>query len=69
MGNAYSKPKMEEALKGSLLSGDVEMLEWGIETNVSELSESLKIRLSLARAIYQDCDIVLVDDIFSMQES
>jgi len=57
---------MEEALRASLLDGDVEIQDWGIETNVSDLSESFKARLCLARALYLESDIILIDDIFCL---
>ena len=52
MGDVYDKTKMEEALRGSQLEGDVEMQDWGIETIIKDLSSSFKARVCLARAIY-----------------
>ncbi|CAD6264199.1 unnamed protein product [Miscanthus lutarioriparius] len=52
------------------LSGtDLEMMEFGDQTEIGErginLSGGQKQRIQLARAVYQDCDIYLLDDIFS----
>lgn len=45
------------------------MMEFGDQTEIGErginLSGGQKQRIQLARAVYQDCDIYLLDDIFS----
>ncbi|GJM90616.1 hypothetical protein PR202_ga06916 [Eleusine coracana subsp. coracana] len=45
------------------------MMELGDSTEIGEnginLSAGQKQRIQLARAVYQDCDIYLLDDIFS----
>lgn len=47
----------------------MEILEYGDQTEIGErginLSGGQKQRIQLARAVYQDCDIYLLDDIFS----
>lgn len=45
------------------------MMEYGDQTEIGErginLSGGQKQRIQLARAVYQDCDIYLLDDVFS----
>jgi ABC-type multidrug transport system fused ATPase/permease subunit len=45
------------------------MMEFGDQTEIGErginLSGGQKQRIQLARAVYQDCDIYLLDDVFS----
>lgn len=47
----------------------MEMMEYGDQTEIGErginLSGGQKQRIQLARAVYQDCDIYLLDDVFS----
>lgn len=51
------------------LEKDLEVLDHGDQTEIGErginLSGGQKQRIQLARAVYQDCDIYLLDDIFS----
>lgn len=50
----------------SQLEKDIKMLSHGIDTTIGErglnLSGGQKVRISLARAIYSDADIYLLDD-------
>ncbi|KAI4374337.1 hypothetical protein MLD38_012344 [Melastoma candidum] len=52
-----------------LLEKDLEMMEFGDQTEIGErginLSGGQKQRIQLARAVYQDCDVYLLDDVFS----
>uniref|UniRef100_A0A5B7BJZ7 ABC-type xenobiotic transporter n=1 Tax=Davidia involucrata TaxID=16924 RepID=A0A5B7BJZ7_DAVIN len=58
-----------EVIRVCCLEKDLEMMEYGDQTEIGErginLSGGQKQRIQLARAVYQDCDIYLLDDIFS----
>lgn len=61
--------KYREVVRVCCLEKDLEMMEFGDETEIGErginLSGGQKQRIQLARAVYQDCDIYLLDDVFS----
>jgi ABC-type multidrug transport system fused ATPase/permease subunit len=61
--------KYKEAIRVCCLEKDLEMMEDGDETEIGErginLSGGQKQRVQLARAVYQDTDIYLLDDVFS----
>ncbi|KAG6748476.1 hypothetical protein POTOM_048399 [Populus tomentosa] len=61
--------RYKEVLRVCCLEKDLEMMEFGDQTEIGErginLSGGQKQRIQLARAVYQDCDIYLLDDIFS----
>lgn len=61
--------KYKDVIKVCSLEKDLEMMEHGDRTEIGErginLSGGQKQRIQLARAVYQDCDIYLLDDIFS----
>ncbi|OVA14889.1 ABC transporter [Macleaya cordata] len=61
--------RYREAIRVCCLEKDLEMMEFGDQTEIGErginLSGGQKQRIQLARAVYQDCDIYLLDDIFS----
>lgn len=61
--------KYEEVIKRSSLEKDLQMLPYGDQTIIGErgvnLSGGQKQRVQLARALYQDADIYLLDDPFS----
>ena len=63
------KQKYKEVIKSCSLEKDLEMMEFGDQTEIGErginLSGGQKQRIQLARAVYQDCDIYLLDDVFS----
>ncbi|XP_028787012.1 ABC transporter C family member 14 [Neltuma alba] len=63
------REKYRETIRVCCLEKDLEMLEHGDQTEIGErginLSGGQKQRVQLARAVYQDCDIYLLDDIFS----
>nr|CAG4714269.1 unnamed protein product [Naegleria fowleri] len=65
----FNKEKYEQALWASDFAIDVEQMENKDEQIIGERGINLrggqKIRLSLARALYHDCDLYLLDDIFS----
>ncbi|KAH6766392.1 multidrug resistance-associated protein 4 [Perilla frutescens var. hirtella] len=61
--------RYKEAIRVCCLEKDLEMMEFGDQTEIGErginLSGGQKQRIQLARAVYQDCDIYLLDDVFS----
>lgn len=61
--------RYKEAIRVCSLEKDLEVMEFGDQTEIGErginLSGGQKQRIQLARAIYQDCDIYLLDDVFS----
>ncbi|KAF9610708.1 hypothetical protein IFM89_024405 [Coptis chinensis] len=68
-GLAMDMEKYREVIRVCLLDLDLEMMEFGDQTEIGErginLSGGQKQRIQLARAVYQDCDIYLLDDVFS----
>ncbi|XP_070798750.1 ATP-binding cassette sub-family C member 4 [Pituophis catenifer annectens] len=65
-GKEYRKEKYEKVLRVCALKKDMEQLEDGDLTMVGDrgatLSGGQKARINLARAVYQDADIYLLDD-------
>lgn len=61
--------KYREVIRVCCLEKDLEMMEYGDQTEIGErginLSGGQKQRIQLARAVYQDCDVYLLDDVFS----
>lgn len=61
--------RYEEVMRVCCLEKDMEMMEFGDQTEIGErginLSGGQKQRIQLARAVYQNCDIYLLDDVFS----
>ncbi|KAI7725280.1 hypothetical protein M8C21_011147 [Ambrosia artemisiifolia] len=68
-GLPMDRQKYKEVIKNCCLEKDLEMMEFGDQTEIGErginLSGGQKQRIQLARAVYQDCDIYLLDDVFS----
>ncbi|KAI0507967.1 hypothetical protein KFK09_014097 [Dendrobium nobile] len=68
-GSAMNKQKYQEALEKCSLVKDLDVLPFGDLTVVGErgvnLSGGQKQRVQLARALYQDAEIYLLDDPFS----
>ncbi|XP_042480944.1 ABC transporter C family member 10-like [Macadamia integrifolia] len=68
-GSAMYKQRYQEVLEKCSLVKDLEMLPFGDLTEIGErgvnLSGGQKQRIQLARALYQDADIYLLDDPFS----
>ncbi|XDA80093.1 hypothetical protein R6Z07F_010084 [Ovis aries] len=68
-GKKYEEDRYEEVIKACALEEDLQFLEDGDQTLIGDrgtpLSEGQKARVSLARAVYQDADIYLLDDPFS----
>uniref|UniRef100_A0A8D0H493 Multidrug resistance-associated protein 4 n=1 Tax=Sphenodon punctatus TaxID=8508 RepID=A0A8D0H493_SPHPU len=65
-GKEYVKEKYEKVLKVCALKKDVQLLKDGDLTMIGDrgttLSGGQKARVNLARAVYQDADIYLLDD-------
>ncbi|PIA49186.1 hypothetical protein AQUCO_01300206v1 [Aquilegia coerulea] len=68
-GSRYNKQKYQKTLERCSLVPDLEVLPFGDLTEIGErgvnLSGGQKQRIQLARALYQDADIYLLDDPFS----
>lgn len=68
-GLPMNQEKYNEVIKVCCLEKDLEMMEFRDQTEIGErginLSGGQKQRIQLARAVYQDCDIYLLDDVFS----
>ncbi|KAL9235764.1 hypothetical protein vseg_010500 [Gypsophila vaccaria] len=68
-GLPMDKQKYQEVLRVCCLVKDMEMMEFGDQTEIGErginLSGGQKQRIQLARAVYQDSDVYLLDDVFS----
>uniref|UniRef100_A0A2N9IBK5 ABC-type xenobiotic transporter n=1 Tax=Fagus sylvatica TaxID=28930 RepID=A0A2N9IBK5_FAGSY len=68
-GLPMNTERYQEVIRVCCLEKDLEVMEFGDQTEIGErginLSGGQKQRIQLARAIYQDCDIYLLDDIFS----
>ncbi|KAK7277730.1 hypothetical protein RJT34_22745 [Clitoria ternatea] len=68
-GLPMNRHKYNEVIKVCCLEKDLEMMEYGDQTEIGErginLSGGQKQRIQLARAVYQDNDIYLLDDVFS----
>ena len=68
-GSPMNNKRYKNVLRVCSLEKDLEILEHGDQTEIGErglnLSGGQKQRIQLARAVYQDRDIYLLDDIFS----
>ncbi|QCE06576.1 ABC transporter C family member 14-like [Vigna unguiculata] len=68
-GLPMNRQKYNEVIRVCSLEKDLEMMEHGDQTEIGErginLSGGQKQRIQLARAVYQDSDIYLLDDVFS----
>lgn len=68
-GNSYNREMYDKTVKACALMKDLELLPAGDQTEIGErginLSGGQKQRIQLARAVYQDADIYLLDDPFS----
>lgn len=68
-GSGMDRLKYEAVLLACALKKDLELFAFGDQTEIGErginLSGGQKQRIQLARALYQDADIYLLDDPFS----
>ncbi|GAB4844225.1 ATP-binding cassette sub- C member 9 [Ancistrocladus abbreviatus] len=68
-GNPYDNAKYERTIKACALEKDFELFACGDLTEIGErginMSGGQKQRIQIARAVYQDADIYLLDDPFS----
>ncbi|CAL2236948.1 unnamed protein product [Prunus armeniaca] len=68
-GLPMDRERYQEVVRVCCLEKDLEMMEFGDQTEIGErginLSGGQKQRIQLARAVYQNCDIYLLDDVFS----
>ncbi|KAF9617751.1 hypothetical protein IFM89_038513 [Coptis chinensis] len=68
-GSSFNKERYQETLEKCSLVTDLEVLPFGDLTEIGErgvnLSGGQKQRIQLARALYQDADVYLLDDPFS----
>ncbi|KAL2629428.1 hypothetical protein R1flu_014114 [Riccia fluitans] len=68
-GRAMDRRRYEETIKVCCLEKDMELFAYGDQTVIGErginMSGGQKQRIQLARAVYQDADIYLLDDPFS----
>ncbi|KAF8674747.1 hypothetical protein HU200_048028 [Digitaria exilis] len=68
-GKPMHAERYKEIIRSCCLQKDLEIMEFGDQTEIGErginLSGGQKQRIQLARAIYQNCDIYLLDDVFS----
>ncbi|CAM0907937.1 unnamed protein product [Alopecurus aequalis] len=68
-GHPMDSERYKEVTRSCCLEKDLEMMEFGDQTEIGErginLSGGQKQRIQLARAVYQNRDIYLLDDVFS----
>ncbi|RVW22636.1 putative ABC transporter C family member 15 [Vitis vinifera] len=68
-GNRYDSVKYDETVKACALTKDFELFPCGDLTEIGErginMSGGQKQRIQIARAVYEDADIYLLDDPFS----
>ncbi|KAI7725406.1 hypothetical protein M8C21_031087, partial [Ambrosia artemisiifolia] len=68
-GNDYDETRYENTIKACALSKDLELFATGDLTEIGErginMSGGQKQRIQIARAVYNDADIYLLDDPFS----
>ena len=66
LGRPYNHKKFLNALKVSQLDADIQRMSKGADTVIGErginISGGQKARISLARAVFSDADIYLLDD-------
>ncbi|XP_055837482.1 multidrug resistance-associated protein 1-like [Episyrphus balteatus] len=72
-GKPYDRKRYESVIQACALKSDIEMLSAGDQTEIGEkginLSGGQKQRISLARAVYNNADLYLLDDPLSAVDS
>lgn len=72
-GRLYDENLYKKTLKSCQLESDLAILPAGDQTEIGEkginLSGGQKARISLARAVYQSCDTIVMDDPISALDS
>ncbi|KAH1017925.1 hypothetical protein HUJ05_008511 [Dendroctonus ponderosae] len=72
-GKPFDKIKYDKVIEACALKPDFKMLDYGDQTEIGEkginLSGGQKQRISLARAVYADADVYLLDDPLSAVDS
>ncbi|KRX08450.1 P-loop containing nucleoside triphosphate hydrolase [Pseudocohnilembus persalinus] len=73
LGTDFDEQRYDETVQNCCLIPDFQDLQYGDKTEIGErginLSGGQKARISLARAVYQNADIYLLDDPFSAVDS
>ncbi|CAM8925218.1 unnamed protein product [Rhodiola kirilowii] len=68
-GLSMNRERYNQVTRVCCLEKDFEMMDYGDQTEIGErginISGGQKQRIQLARAVYQECDIYLLDDVFS----
>ncbi|OLL23033.1 ATP-binding cassette transporter abc4, partial [Neolecta irregularis DAH-3] len=67
-GEIYNESRYAKVLRACALLDQVETLENGDETNANDVNMSMRIRIALARAVFSFSQVVLIDDIFSLED-
>ncbi|KAL1718255.1 P-loop containing nucleoside triphosphate hydrolase protein [Schizophyllum commune] len=72
-GLEENESRLRAAIRACSLDHDIERLPMGERTEIGEngvtLSGGQKARISLARAVYSNADVILLDDVFSAVDS
>jgi len=65
-GQPYDEDRFQETVRVCQLERDLEIMHFGADTIIGEkginISGGQKARISLARAVYSNADIILLDD-------
>lgn len=68
-GKPMDRERYNDVIRVCCLEKDLELMENGDQTEIGErgvnLSGGQNQRIQLARAVYQDCEIYILDDVFS----
>lgn len=68
-GKDFDEAKYQKTIRVCALTQDLAQMTFGDKTEIGErginLSGGQKQRIQLARAVYQDADVYILDDVFS----